>query len=131
MTKFFVDLYSMVYEYYRIRQPVIARTNAEGVCLATSFFCFLNIVQLVELLTGVKRLLPNFNRRELWIIAIPTYLLLSLCMMWFIRRHSALRTPEDIHAHSLGISRGRKITLLAFVIGNFVTMVLVAQFRSR
>lgn len=128
MTKFFLDLYSMTYEFYRIRNPGAQKHLAEGLCVVTCMCVFMNAVNTFELVAGSRIPLPLGNRMRIIVFGLSFYVLGTVCVKWFIKQHPLLQSSEQMREHSEQMSRSRKVALLTVVIGNLALLIALAQY---
>lgn len=127
MAEFFADLYSIAYEFYRIRDAGSERQLPRILCIVTGMCVFMNLVNVFELLTGIRIPLPLGNRMSVIASGVVCFGLGVLCVNWFLKTHPELQSPEKMRDRSIGLSRTRKVALLAAVVGNFILLFILSS----
>lgn len=131
MTKFFLDLYSMTHEFYRTRNRGAERALAEGLCIVTCMFGFMNILNIVELITGTRIPLPLGTRIRIIVLGLAFYALGIFCVKWFIKQHPLLQSSDQMREHSDRMSRPHKIGLLSVVVGNLALLIVLSEYLRK
>ena len=126
------DLYSLVFEYYRRRNPGVEAIYARAICVLLVFCVCTNIEQVADIVfrLGIMAKTIGSSHGEGLISWAAVVVIGNLLMFAYVRMSKELQSLDWIRSHAANMSKARKLFVFGILLANVILLIILAQFRA-